>query len=340
MTVHDEYDAYLVHASENAELAKAIADTLTLSGFRIWFNAFEPGYSLRRQMNAALASASCAIVLVTADLFKKQWALEELDAVFNLEGAEQGRIVPVWVGLSASDVRRSSPMLASRSAILFEDIENTAAAIRRALTSRLRVRSVGQLLRSEIAGGFKWESGPVWLSESFSYYDAHFSDFADVGLWRYPDVPNVSSGWPHPHLLGDILAAPFAFNGVPITVAGHQREAGRQTLSTVVPFEWNIESPSELGRPTNLASFLFQLSSRMMPDCQFAYVQCLGPWSPPTPKKRWGPWGEETDICWVSGLVMAYGSVPMLSGGNGQCVYIAASRIWFMPPAGDQQATG
>lgn len=45
------------------------------------------------------------------------WWLEELHALHSLEAERADRIIPVWVDVSASDVREQSPMLAARSAV-------------------------------------------------------------------------------------------------------------------------------------------------------------------------------------------------------------------------------
>jgi len=73
----DDYDAYIIHASENKMLATGLSEGLANLGFRVWCNSFEPGFSLKRQMEQGLRTASCQIVLVTEDLFRKKWALEE-----------------------------------------------------------------------------------------------------------------------------------------------------------------------------------------------------------------------------------------------------------------------
>ena len=184
-----EYDAYLIHANENKDLARDVASGLRDHGFHIWFNEFVPGFSIRRQMEAGLQSANAAILLVTGELFTKKWAQEEMDAALTLEGADQGRLVPVWVGVSADDVKRFSSMLASRYAIRYESTEQTVTSLADTMTASLRASSPAQLLRSRIKGGLNWFTGPAWFSSSLRYYDEHFPEFQVASLARYPDLP-------------------------------------------------------------------------------------------------------------------------------------------------------
>jgi hypothetical protein len=68
----DTYDAYIVHASEDGEIASMLAEDLRLRGLRIWFNSFRVGVSIRTQMEAGLASSSIGVVVVTPNLFTKR----------------------------------------------------------------------------------------------------------------------------------------------------------------------------------------------------------------------------------------------------------------------------
>jgi hypothetical protein len=54
----DQYDAYIVHASEDIGLATELAESLKARGFMVWFNSFTPGLRLRRQMEEGLMTST------------------------------------------------------------------------------------------------------------------------------------------------------------------------------------------------------------------------------------------------------------------------------------------
>lgn len=195
---------------------------------------------------------------------------------------------------------------------------------------RLRARSPAQLLRSTIASGIQWRTGPVWLRQSFSYFDDHYANFEVAKLTRYPDVPN-SGDQRIPSSLENALNSPHAFDGTSLMVIGRQRGIGRQMLS--MPSLLPRQSPSQ---SEGIASYVFQLRSYQLPSQLFAYVYCHLPWASPPALDPSGPWGDEEDLCWVSGVILAYGAAPMSGGEFGQCIYMAASEIVFTPQVSEQ----
>jgi len=234
------------------------------------------------------------------------------------------------IGISIGQVREESPMIASRSMIIYTSLEQSIVEIRNALESFIRARSPGQWLRAAIANEIKWVHGPAWLHRSFTFYDNNVLEFMNTDLVRYPDTPTPRDSG-EPQTLANLISAPTAFDGLIVTVIGHQRISGRQFVSEA--YRVPSEEPYSAAGPSIVANYVFQLSSQQLPDNQFAYVHCLGPWNPPTTFKSFGPWGNKDDLCWVTGVILAHGSVPMSDGGNGQCIYITASRVMFTPSA-------
>lgn len=119
----EDFDVYIVHASEDESIAKRLKEGLEARGLRAWFNSFTPGLGVREQMEDGLVRSSFGVVVVTQMLFKKKWANDELNALMGLEERGSTRIIPVWVGLSAQEVRVNSPILATRAAVVMRSHE-------------------------------------------------------------------------------------------------------------------------------------------------------------------------------------------------------------------------
>ena len=315
----DDHDAYIIHASEDEGMAAALAEHLRSSGLVIWFNSFRPGERVREQMEEGLRRSTVGIVLVSEVLFSKQWAVEELDALYALEGDRADRILPVWMGLSAATVRQHSPMLAMRSAVIVAaDGELGIAAEELRLAILARTESLGQLLRAQIFSGFNWHTGPGFLSESLRRYDVESDDFVATTLVHHPDDPaTLATVVP----MIEVLKAPTAYDGTLLTICGTQDQSSLQVLDTM-----KIDLGEHEGMPVRLASHVFQMRSVDFTDTQLIYVQALGPYAPGL-----SPRCPPDRLCWVTGVPVAFGAMEAMTGQTAQAVYFAASSIWTSP---------
>lgn len=291
----DPYDVYFVHAWEDRTVAGEIVDSLGERGLRVWFNSFRPGLRLRKQMEDGLKQASFGVVLVTTTLFTKRWAIEELDALYNLESLDEGKIIPIWYGVTYDQVRSASPMLSSRSAILHETVAHTVDQLMEVVLQATLSSSPAQWLRSKIAGGFPWISGPAWCGDSLRLYDERASEYLHPVIVR---IPNAANEMPRlvppdrevlPISMPELLRAALAWDGKELATIGHQIRPSTQVAEKI----FEIPETTVGGVSTNVVSYVFQLKSRQLPDDQFVYVQVIGPYA-----KDWGPWALDGELTW------------------------------------------
>jgi hypothetical protein len=71
-----------------------------------------------------------------------------------------------------------------------------------------------------------------------------------------------------------------------------------------------------------MVSYVFQLKSVDFDAGQVVYVHCIGPYS-----SSWGPWCGPEELCMVTGMAVAYGSVNKTDGTVLQSVYITARSV-------------
>ena len=113
------WDVFISHAFEDKEFARALADSLSKNGVRVWFDEFElhVGDSLRRSIDKGLSKSRFGVVLLSPNFFAKEWTQKELGALVARETKDKKIILPIWHNISAKEIRRFSPMLADRFAI-------------------------------------------------------------------------------------------------------------------------------------------------------------------------------------------------------------------------------
>jgi hypothetical protein len=278
-------------------------------------------------MEDGLANSSVGVVLVTTNLFQKRWAQEELDGLYALEeDPRDPKILPVWHNVDAADVRAASPMMASRKAVVSRnpDLVDDAAVseLAAAIITQTASKSPAQYLRGEIMRGLQWRTGPDFLTRSFDFYDENFGDFALLSLSHYPQpMPPGIVGQPAP--LIELLRAPMAYDGVVITAIARQIDGSQQVLDVHAP-----EIGEYGGRAVRLAGHVFQLRSVDFQPFYIAYVHAYGPYHPElTPRV------PPELLCWIIGVILAYGAVESTQGQASQAIYIAARSMYSMPPA-------
>lgn len=323
----DTYDAYIVHAGEDREIAAALTTALEERGLNIWFNSFRVGISIRRQMENGLASSSVGIVIVTPNLFAKKWAREELDGLYALEtDGDDPKIFPVWVGITAEAVQKFSPMMAMRHAIVSQSADEVdaeaIAQLADAIISRTGAKSPAQYLRAEIKNGLPWRMGPGFLIKSLQLYDEQFDDFSMLSMAHHPDgPPDGLVGQPAPLL--EFLRAPMAYDGTIISAIARQVEGTQQILD----IHDDVQLGSYNDQPVPLAGHVFQLRSVEFSEFHICYVHCFGPYHPDL-----SPYVPFDRLCWVTGLILAHGVVETAQGNMANAIYIAARALYSMPP--------
>lgn len=331
-------DAYLVHASEDAANAKQLVDTLQARGLSVWFNRFIVGPSIREQMERGLVDSDFGIVMLSPHFLAKakKWARHELDALMGIEEPGEVRILPVWWGVKEKDVRALSPMIAMRSAAVLGDagVDGVADELFESILQLSWHKSLSKRLRLQIAHGFEWRQGPVWMQDSLAEYE-RTDDFLITDLSYFPEVKVAELGQPSAIL--DVLRAHTFWDGKRLTVVGRQVRGSVQVFDEVLRAE---DLPDDPTRPADasIAAYVFQLDSVAFTRGELCYVHCIGPYQRSMPSM--GPNAPEDDwLCWVSGLLLAFGHMTNARGQTVAAAYFGASSIMFTPPLTDGSET-
>jgi hypothetical protein len=115
-----EYDVFLCHASEDKDVvARPLALALSAAGLRVWYDesTLVVGSNLRRAIDYGLRSAAFGVIVLSPSFFAKQWPQWELDGLVQLALENKNALLPIWHGVSLSDVNRHSPPLANLVAV-------------------------------------------------------------------------------------------------------------------------------------------------------------------------------------------------------------------------------
>ena len=134
------YDAFISHASEDKEeVARPVAEALRGLGYRVWYDEFElrPGDSLSGAIDRGLNRSRFGVVILSSSFLAKPWTRYEFRGLVAIEMIERPTILPVWHGLTASQVLKFSPALAERLAVRHTSPGQTAAELARRLKAPL-----------------------------------------------------------------------------------------------------------------------------------------------------------------------------------------------------------
>ncbi|HTF06237.1 MAG TPA: toll/interleukin-1 receptor domain-containing protein [Bacteroidia bacterium] len=122
MTETPAYDVFISHAFEDKNsFANELAMELTKSGLKVWYSGYQLklGDSIAGSINQALKGATFGIVVISPIYLKKQWAMNELNALFAQE-TEQIRILPILHNITVEGIKEHFPILADRYTISSE----------------------------------------------------------------------------------------------------------------------------------------------------------------------------------------------------------------------------
>ena len=118
-----EWDLFISHASEDKdEFVRPLAELLEQNGIKVWYDEFtlKLGDSLRQSIDNGLANSRYGVVVISPNFFRKGWPQKELNGLVAREVVEEKVILPVWHQITADEVRRHSPTLADKVAVISE----------------------------------------------------------------------------------------------------------------------------------------------------------------------------------------------------------------------------
>ncbi|MBN1606026.1 MAG: TIR domain-containing protein [Polyangiaceae bacterium] len=140
------YDVFICHSSDDKDsLARPLAEKLRECGLVVWYDEtrIAPGSSLRETIERGLERSRYGVVVLTPTFLAKtwqsdgsaSWTREEVEALLC---KSPGKILPVWYGVDADDVRRRSPALADLRAenANAQELEATALKLAKRIHSQ------------------------------------------------------------------------------------------------------------------------------------------------------------------------------------------------------------
>jgi hypothetical protein len=114
------YHAFISHVFEDKkEIADPLNHALRAAGFNVWYSGSDlrTGDDLDEKILGIIPKCKYAIVIISPDYLKSEWAHKELNAIKALETSGPKIILPIWHDLSQKEIRAALPLLADRFAI-------------------------------------------------------------------------------------------------------------------------------------------------------------------------------------------------------------------------------
>lgn len=115
------YDVFICHAYEDKELfVHPLAEALQKEHVEVWYDKFslKIGDSIRQSLDKGLRQSRFGVVVLSKAFFNKHWPQYELDGLTEKERQGHDKVIlPIWHGISHTDVFRVSPSLANRQAV-------------------------------------------------------------------------------------------------------------------------------------------------------------------------------------------------------------------------------
>jgi hypothetical protein len=191
-----DFDVFVAHASEDkARFVRPLVDRLSAAGLSVWFDesTLRAGDSLVQSIEAGLARSRFGIVVLSRAFFERRWPRAELDALTNRELATGEHVLlPVWLDVDAEEVRRYSPLLADRYAIVgSRGIDYVVSALSQRIRPGGSPLATARELLADRGLATPPPSDPWWLdvvesSAEPSYIDIH----SGLLRWGFPLPPN------------------------------------------------------------------------------------------------------------------------------------------------------
>lgn len=120
------HDLFISYASENIDVVHELVKAFYRAGItHFWWDRsqIKLSDSIPHKIDEGIVDSRYLLAIVTKEYLSKYWTRQELDAIRTL----QRPVIPVWVGVTATDVSNFSPALAARRAVeVLDDPEGVA----------------------------------------------------------------------------------------------------------------------------------------------------------------------------------------------------------------------
>lgn len=129
-------EVFVSYASEDREVAEAIAKGLTDLGIPTFFDRFslEVGESVFESVQRGLASAKFGVIVVSTESLTKDWPREEVRQLRRAQIEDRTRLLPVWHNVTAEEVREHQTGLED---VWAANTQDGLRAVVRALAGRI-----------------------------------------------------------------------------------------------------------------------------------------------------------------------------------------------------------
>jgi TIR domain len=127
-----KWDVFISHASEDKNsFVRPLAVALQGLGLSVWYDEFSLriGDSLSRSIDKGIAGSRYGLVVISPDFIAKAWTEYELRGLVSREIGEDKIILPIWHGVSRSQVLEFSPSLADKIALRTHELSATDMAL-------------------------------------------------------------------------------------------------------------------------------------------------------------------------------------------------------------------
>ncbi len=189
MLTNLKYDVFISHASEDkSDVARPLAALLINAGLTVWIDEAELtlGDSLRRNIDLGLASSRFGVVILSTSFFSKEWPQKELDALVAREDGRAKVILPVWHGVSSSQIAEFSPLLADKLSVsTSRGVPYVAEAVLQAIQVQLSDAEVPLATKPSLA------VGPIRISQVLG----EFVDRLEARYTKSDQVTGLRTGF-------------------------------------------------------------------------------------------------------------------------------------------------
>lgn len=197
------YDVFICHASEDKnDFVRPLAEALRNEHVEVWYDEFSLslGDSIRRTIDKGLRQSRFGVVVLSRAFFAKQWPQYELDGLTELEIQGQDKVLlPIWHGVTHSDVLAFSPPMAGRIAALSSKGTDHVVA---QILNIIRPQGSPFIRARDVL--IEWGLTPpvitdeYWLdvveaSNRIPGYGAHIPEESHWGRWSFP-LPDKDGG--------------------------------------------------------------------------------------------------------------------------------------------------